>query len=779
MSKGYSEFFDEINKKILEVSASEEIDDQERQEIINALSDLLRVNIHQSQMDSNIDYLSESISLHHVDAQLHDIYISTNAGADEYKSALKLCERQKKLLDEFRAAGWKLPALYFSDIDTYTKYFEDKYDNTSLNEKINYLYFEANTFVEEAGNTLDLEKCESALILLNKLDQIIEKSQENKNIICNFSKTEIEEKRQAVLRAKELGEERKDLYDEIKELDSQIIYLDSNYDIESDKWGEILSLCNRLDKLSARCVQKGWNEFSSSVDTHSMCAKYEYYQEISSIDKWISAHRNNLMNEDDYGDFINKCSVQAKNLKIFVDSGWRVPGLINPNPDLLRRNAIQGLYDFKNKIIRRKKLVKCGLAVCIFLIFCILGMFIFLIDRKPFPFDNESIIGMDYKEVEKTLTDTGFTNITCIESSEGWLKDNSVLSVTVNGNDTVKERSQQKEDAEIIIEFSSNGRVNLTDLLKDWNNNNYHNLEEEIKEAGVINIKTEPEDTFEEKEDGIAIKISFGGQSFNDGECFVPKEMPVEIIYGVYKIPISYSTSELLGKNYGEVVEELQKQGFNNIESKETNEGWAESNTIVEIDIDGNSDFKRDTAFIPDSKVSITYSSSNRVEITDNLKNIQEKKFDELTNLLRKKGLGNVKIQKTDTFDIGKNKKVSQVFIGNKKYTGGSCFVRKSENIRIEYYYLRIRAEDDFDFENKNYQDYAAFLTEKGFSDITLKRSDDLVNGWLNKEGIVRKVLVDGEDFKTGEVYNYDARIEIIVNTFKKKGCEDITEVAD
>jgi hypothetical protein len=70
-------------------------------------------------------------------------------------------------------------------------------------------------------------------------------------------------------------------------------------------------------------------------------------------------------------------------------------------------------------------------------------------------------------------------------------------------------------------------------------------------------------------------------------------------------------------------------------------------------------------------------------------------------------------------------------------------------------------------------------LTEKGFSDITLKRSDDLVNGWLNKEGIVRKVLVDGEDFKTGEVYNYDARIEIIVNTFKKKGCEDITEVAD
>ena len=226
-------------------------------------------------------------------------------------------------------------------------------------------------------------------------------------------------------------------------------------------------------------------------------------------------------------------------------------------------------------------------------------------------------------------------------------------------------------------------------------------------------------------------------------------------------------------------MEELQKQGFINIEARETNEGWAESNTIVGIDIDGNSVFKRNNAFIPDSKVSITYSSSNRVEITDNLKNIQEKKFDELTNLLRKKDLGNVKIQKTDTFDIGKNKKVSQVFIGNQKYTGGRCFVRKSENIRIEYYYLRIRAESDFDFENKNYQDYAVYLKEKGFSDITLKRSDDLVNGWLNKEGIVRKVLVDGEDFKTGEVYNYDSRIEIIVNTFKKKGCEDITEVAD
>ena len=66
-------------------------------------------------------------------------------------------------------------------------------------------------------------------------------------------------------------------------------------------------------------------------------------------------------------------------------------------------------------------------------------------------------------------------------------------------------------------------------------------------------------------------------------------------------------------------------------------------------------------------------------------------------------------------------------------------------------------------------------LQKQGFTNIKLLRSDDLKNGFLNKEGTIRTITIgDMAKFKAEDIFKYDDKIEIVVNSYKDKGCEDI-----
>lgn len=70
-------------------------------------------------------------------------------------------------------------------------------------------------------------------------------------------------------------------------------------------------------------------------------------------------------------------------------------------------------------------------------------------------------------------------------------------------------------------------------------------------------------------------------------------------------------------------------------------------------------------------------------------------------------------------------------------------------------------------------------LNSKGFTNIKLKRNNKLLLGILGKEGEVEKISIGGsEKFTETDVFKFDEPIIIIVNTFKEKGCEDITDIA-
>ena len=67
-----------------------------------------------------------------------------------------------------------------------------------------------------------------------------------------------------------------------------------------------------------------------------------------------------------------------------------------------------------------------------------------------------------------------------------------------------------------------------------------------------------------------------------------------------------------------------------------------------------------------------------------------------------------------------------------------------------------------------------------GFSNIRLQRANDLVTGWISKEGTIKTITMNGRnDFSASDSFKYDTEIIIVVHTFKNKGCEDITEIAE
>lgn len=76
-------------------------------------------------------------------------------------------------------------------------------------------------------------------------------------------------------------------------------------------------------------------------------------------------------------------------------------------------------------------------------------------------------------------------------------------------------------------------------------------------------------------------------------------------------LKVSKSSDEISGENYKIVISELEKTGFNNVETKVLDDlitGWlTQDGEIEEIEINGNKNFSANDRFPKDSKIVITY----------------------------------------------------------------------------------------------------------------------------------------------------------------------------
>ena len=75
-------------------------------------------------------------------------------------------------------------------------------------------------------------------------------------------------------------------------------------------------------------------------------------------------------------------------------------------------------------------------------------------------------------------------------------------------------------------------------------------------------------------------------------------------------------------------------------------------------------------------------------------------------------------------------------------------------------------------FRKKNYVDVGDQLQGIGFSNVYERKIEDLITGWITKDGSVEQVLVniDGEELPISKnrFYEFDTKIVITYHTYKK-----------
>ncbi|WP_298825356.1 DUF4839 domain-containing protein [uncultured Planococcus sp.] len=102
-----------------------------------------------------------------------------------------------------------------------------------------------------------------------------------------------------------------------------------------------------------------------------------------------------------------------------------------------------------------------------------------------------------------------------------------------------------------------------------------------------------------------------------------------------------------------------------------------------------------------------------------------------------------------------------------------ACSDEKDPNV------LKVSKSSD-EIVGENYQTVVSELEESGFTDIETKVLDDLITGWLTKDGEIEKVEINGAtDFSANDSFQKDSEIVITYHTFleeKKSDTETTNE---
>jgi len=73
------------------------------------------------------------------------------------------------------------------------------------------------------------------------------------------------------------------------------------------------------------------------------------------------------------------------------------------------------------------------------------------------------------------------------------------------------------------------------------------------------------------------------------------------------------------------------------------------------------------------------------------------------------------------------------------------------------------------DFEGSNYEDVISQLKKQGFTNITANPQDDLITGWITKDGEVEEIKIDGyTTFSSNSRFLPNVEIIITYHTFSQ-----------
>ncbi len=73
-------------------------------------------------------------------------------------------------------------------------------------------------------------------------------------------------------------------------------------------------------------------------------------------------------------------------------------------------------------------------------------------------------------------------------------------------------------------------------------------------------------------------------------------------------------------------------------------------------------------------------------------------------------------------------------------------------------------------YKGKHYEDVVTEMKSYGFEDVSTRKIEDLITGWLTSDGEVESVSIDGKtDFTAGKYFSQGAKVVVAYHTFPEK----------
>ena len=168
-------------------------------------------------------------------------------------------------------------------------------------------------------------------------------------------------------------------------------------------------------------------------------------------------------------------------------------------------------------------------------------------------------------------------------------------------------------------------------------------------------------------------------------------------------VSIPFDLSEAENGTYSSIKKQFEEAGFTNINASKSTNGYYPSNTVIEVTVGGNAEYKKGTKVKKDTPVTVTVASDNRIDVTDVVNDW--KKRGEINGFTDEYELShnfafvgfpseNITIKESLTDEHSKDGKIESILIGGVKYESGKCYADKETTIAFHVFKSETEDED-------------------------------------------------------------------------------------
>ena len=247
------------------------------------------------------------------------------------------------------------------------------------------------------------------------------------------------------------------------------------------------------------------------------------------------------------------------------------------------------------------------------------------------------------------------------------------------------------------------------------------------------------------------------------------------------EVAVSHNSKYYIDKSYSKMKKQLKNDGFNNIHPKYVKDVYEESKvgTIKEISIDGDRSFEKDEKYKKDSKIKIVVHDIKDMSLPLSSDETNGKNVKDVQTEFENKGFSNIITENLRDLTTRENDQVIENVLVDKqsKFNKKKLFPANVEII-IKYHGIEQKCPpiSSKKAKGKNFKDIVKKFEKSNFSNITVKKIEDLITGVITSDGEVEKVTIDGKKYDTYTKYDIDSPIVISYHTFKKTEEEMKTE---